>query len=121
MQHLPGMMYVKLRRALSICDTCPAFLVMNSSYIPSHCGGSVRIWPKVGRADLAPGLGSVDGVGIAAQSEEDLARDGSQKPSRRISGGAPVIACPDSPLPRFTWGVLIVEPVGRKTVAAQWA
>lgn len=36
----PGMIYVKLLRALSICDTDPAFLVMNSSYMDSHCGRS---------------------------------------------------------------------------------
>lgn len=59
-------MYVKLRSALSICDTCPAFLVMNSSYIPNHCGGSARIWPRDGRDGLAPGLGSVEGWGAMA-------------------------------------------------------
>ena len=59
--NLPGMIYVKLRSALSICDTWPAFLVINSSYIPSHCGGRARIWPTVGRDGRAPGLGSVEG------------------------------------------------------------
>lgn len=39
--HLPGIIYVKLRRALSICDTELAFLVINSSYIDSHCGRSM--------------------------------------------------------------------------------
>lgn len=42
-------MYVKLRKALSICDTWPAFLVINSSYIDSHCGGIDRILPSDAR------------------------------------------------------------------------
>ena len=37
------MMYVRLRSALSICDTWPAFLVMKSSYMASQCGGSASI------------------------------------------------------------------------------
>lgn len=56
--HLPGMIYVKLLNALSICDTCPAFLVMNSSYEASHFGGSDRIWPAEGRGVLTAGFGS---------------------------------------------------------------
>jgi hypothetical protein len=63
MRNVPGMIYVKLRSALSICDTWPAFFVMNSSYIPSHCGGSARIWPNVGGDALAPGFGIVDAGG----------------------------------------------------------
>lgn len=43
------MMYVKLRRALSICDTWPAFFVINSSYMESHCGGNERMRPRDGR------------------------------------------------------------------------
>lgn len=39
------MIYVKLRRALSIWLTWPAFLVTKSSYIPSHCGAMARICP----------------------------------------------------------------------------
>lgn len=56
-------MYVKLLNALSICDTCPAFLVMNSSYIDSHCGGMERIWPTLGRGLCAAGA-AVDGAGM---------------------------------------------------------
>jgi hypothetical protein len=62
---LPGMMYVRLRSALSICDTCPAFLVIKSSYMLSHFGGSDRSWLAVGRVDLAPGLGVADGADMA--------------------------------------------------------
>ena len=39
---LPGMMYVSDRRAVSICDTAPAFLVINSPYTFSHFGASDR-------------------------------------------------------------------------------
>lgn len=65
----PGIMYVRLRSALSICDTCPAFLVMNSSYIPSHCGGMARIWPRLGRDEgFASGRASLEGAGIIASA-----------------------------------------------------
>ena len=43
------MMYVRLRRADSICETCPAFLAMKSSYMERHCGGRERICLSVGR------------------------------------------------------------------------
>lgn len=57
-------MYVKLLSALSICDTCPAFLVIKSSYMPKQCGGSVSTRPSVVRA----ALGRTDAVGIARQA-----------------------------------------------------
>lgn len=47
------MMYVKLRRALSICDTWPAFFAMKSSYMRSHPGDCASaapapaLWPRV--------------------------------------------------------------------------
>ena len=73
--HSPGMMYVKLLSALSICDTCPAFLVMNSSYIASHCGGSDSTFPSVGRrgAFVACALGSADGGGIPTPRASNVA------------------------------------------------
>lgn len=55
------MMYVKLRNALSICDTWPAFFVMNSSYIFSHCGGRERIWPSDGRDGFGPAVCKCEG------------------------------------------------------------
>lgn len=61
-------MYVRLRRALSICDTCPAFFVMKSSYMASHCGGIERIWPTLGRglwAAGAAGAGMLLLLGVA--------------------------------------------------------
>lgn len=36
---IPGIMYVRERRADSIWETCPAFLVTKSSYLASHVGG----------------------------------------------------------------------------------
>lgn len=44
-KNIPGTIYVKLRNALSIWPTWPAFLVIKSSYMPSHFGGMPRIWP----------------------------------------------------------------------------
>lgn len=52
---IPGMMYVKLRSALSICDTWPAFFAMKSSYMRSHPGDCASaapapapaLWPRV--------------------------------------------------------------------------
>lgn len=90
--NVPGIMYVRLRRALSICDTCPAFFVMKSSYMASHCGGIERIWPTLGRGLWAAGaagagmlllLGVVEcrrrrfarGRGVRGK-EEVTARDG---------------------------------------------
>lgn len=69
-------MYVRLLSALSICDTCPAFLVIKSSYMPKHCGGSVRTRPSVVRA----AFGRTDAVGIA----------------RRTGGSATASRCSDS-------------------------
>lgn len=70
-------MYVRLRSALSICDTCPAFLVTNSSYMPSHCGGNDSICPRLGRDDgFASGLASFDGAGIVMVQNRRLAGAG---------------------------------------------
>jgi hypothetical protein len=38
------MMYVSERKADSICDTALEFLMMNSSYWPSHLDGSDKAW-----------------------------------------------------------------------------
>ena len=69
---VPGMMYVKLRSALSICDTCPAFLVIKSSYMLSHWGGRAKIWPSVGRDGRAAlGLDMTDGEGMAGEGGDE--------------------------------------------------
>jgi hypothetical protein len=48
----PGMIYVKLRRPDSICDTALAFLTMKSAYMSSHFGGKARVSGKPFRACL---------------------------------------------------------------------
>lgn len=60
------MIYVKLLSALSICDTWPAFLVINSSYMDSHCGGSDNMLPTDGRG--CNGLGG----GLGSEKEADI-------------------------------------------------
>lgn len=44
---LPGMMYVRERRADSIWATWPAFLVTKWSYVAIHLGGRARAWRTV--------------------------------------------------------------------------
>lgn len=67
----PGIIYVRLRKALSICETCPAFFVMNSSYMDNHCGGNERILPSDDDDDdcdaLLVGLEKAGGAGIAPE------------------------------------------------------
>lgn len=60
----PGMMYVRLRRALSICDTWPAFLEMKSSYSASQRGGRLSTWATAFAGRFACGSGSGCGCGI---------------------------------------------------------
>ncbi len=38
----PGMMYVRERRADSICDTCAELALTKEEYEESHCEGSWR-------------------------------------------------------------------------------
>lgn len=68
------MMYVKLRSALSICDTALAFLTMKSLYMSSHFGGiasasgtvcetcftsdaMLSVWYALPAVSCGPGLG----------------------------------------------------------------
>lgn len=67
------MIYVKLRSALSICETCPAFLVMKSSYMASHFGGIARICPAADAGGC--GFGNVDWAGIVGAAHARERRD----------------------------------------------
>lgn len=87
------MIYVKLLSALSICDTWPAFLVMNSSYMPSHFGGIDRIWPAVTRRCGRLGAGFVAFAGIASASCVCSLRVPSRRLVSSLDGPEPVSFC----------------------------
>jgi len=62
------MMYVKERRVDSICDTWLAFLVMKSSYLCSHFGGTdATLWSD---HDDAPGASGRTAMVIVSHLNE---------------------------------------------------
>jgi hypothetical protein len=65
---IPGMMYVRDRSADSICETWLAFLVMKSSYMCSHLGGTASTPPS---ADVEE-LGAVAAGLFGRLAENDM-------------------------------------------------